>query len=108
MIEIENRSGELAPEAVKPPGEEVAVNDDAVPPVAWAVKVTVAAPLLYARLVPTSVAVPMVGASGTSGTAVMPGINVLLETLLMIVIKDVLNQEISEPNTVNERFAVEA
>ena len=61
-----------------------------------------------ARLVPTSVAVPMVGASGTSGTAVMPGINVLLETLLMIVIKDVLNQEISEPNTVNERLAVEA
>jgi hypothetical protein len=45
------------------PGEEVAVNDVAVAPGA-AVNATVAAPLLNARLVPTSVAVPIVGMPG--------------------------------------------
>ena len=57
-------SGEDDPEAVKPPGEEVAVNDAAAAPDAAAVNVTVAAPLLKARPVPTSVAVPIVGAFG--------------------------------------------
>lgn len=39
-------SGDDAPVAVYPPGEEVAVNDVAGAPVAAAVKATVAAPLL--------------------------------------------------------------
>jgi hypothetical protein len=56
--------GDDAPVAVYPPGEDVAVNEVAAAPVAAGVKVTVAAPLLYARLVPISVAVPIVGALG--------------------------------------------
>ena len=56
--------GELAPVAVKPPGEDVTVKDVAAAPVAAGVNVTVAAPLLYARLVPTSVAETPVGALG--------------------------------------------
>ena len=46
------------------PGLEVAVKDVAAAPDAAAVKVIVADPLLYARLVPTLVAVPIVGALG--------------------------------------------
>jgi hypothetical protein len=56
--------GDDAPVTVYPPGLEVAVNDVAAAPVAAAVKVTVAEPLLYARPVPTLVAVPIVGALG--------------------------------------------
>jgi hypothetical protein len=57
-----------------------------VPPVAAAVYATVADPLLKAREVPTLVAAPIVGASGTSGIAVMPGITLLFFTLAKIVI----------------------
>jgi hypothetical protein len=56
-------SGDDAPVAVNPPGEEVAVNDVAVGPEP-AVNETVAAPLLYARLVPTSEADTPVGIPG--------------------------------------------
>jgi hypothetical protein len=42
------------------------VKDVAVPPVAEAVNATVAEPLLYALDVPTFVAAPIVGVSGTS------------------------------------------
>ena len=49
---------------VNPPGEDVAVYDVAAAPLAAGVNVTVAAPLLKARPVPTSVAVPIVGAFG--------------------------------------------
>ena len=56
--------GEDAPVAVYPPGEEVAVYDVAAAPEAFGVNATVAAPLLYARPVPTFVAVPIVGALG--------------------------------------------
>lgn len=59
-------NGEDAPDAVKPPGDEVAVYEVGVPPEVAAVNVTVAEPLLKAREVPTLVAVPMTGASGTS------------------------------------------
>jgi hypothetical protein len=53
-----------APVTVYPPGLDVAVNEVAAAPVAAAVNVTVAAPLLYARLVPTSAALTPVGALG--------------------------------------------
>jgi hypothetical protein len=56
--------GEDAPVAVYPPGEDVAVNEVAAAPVADGVNVTVAAPLLNALDVPTSVAVPIVGGFG--------------------------------------------
>ena len=56
--------GELAPDAVNPPGELVTVNDVAAAPVAEGVKVTLADPLLYALPDPTLVAVPIVGATG--------------------------------------------
>ena len=56
--------GELEPVAVNPPGLEVAVNDVAAAPVVAGVNVTVAAPLLYALEVPTSVALTPVGALG--------------------------------------------
>jgi len=49
---------------VYPPGEEVAVNDVAADPDPDAVNVIVADPLLYGLLVPTFVAVPIVGALG--------------------------------------------
>jgi hypothetical protein len=56
----------------------VAVKVADVPPVAAAVNATVAEPLLNARAVPTFVAAPIVGASGTSGIAtpllVMPDV----------------------------------
>jgi hypothetical protein len=56
----------------------VAVKEVEVPPVAAAVNATVADPLLKARDVPTFVAAPIVGASGTSGIAtpllVMPDV----------------------------------
>ena len=55
--------GDDAPVAVKPPGDDVTVKDVAGAP-APSVKVTVAAPLLNARDVPTSVAVPIVGMPG--------------------------------------------
>ena len=57
-------NGEEDPVTVYPPGLDVAVNDVAAAPVAAAVKVTVAEPLLYALPVPTFVAVPIVGALG--------------------------------------------
>jgi len=53
--------GEDDPVPVYPPGEEVTVNESAAF-LASAVNVTVAAPLLYGRDVPTFVAVPIVGA----------------------------------------------
>ena len=55
--------GDVAPVPVKPPGDDVTVNEVAAfgP---WAVNATVAAPLLNALLVPTSVAVPISGAAG--------------------------------------------
>ena len=65
--------GEPVPVAVKEPGLEVAVKDVGVPPVAGALKSTVAAPLLYEREAPTSDAETEVGASGTSAIAV-PGL----------------------------------
>jgi hypothetical protein len=56
----------------------VAVKEVDVPPVAAAVNATVADPLLNALDVPTFVAAPIVGASGTSGIAtpllVMPDV----------------------------------
>ena len=55
-----------APVPVIFPGEDVAVNVVTTPPVVAAVYVTVAADA------PESVAVPIVGASGTSGMAVAP------------------------------------
>jgi hypothetical protein len=59
-------NGEDAPAAVSPPGLDVTVYEviAELPLYAGAVKVTDAAPLLKARAVPTSVAVPIVGASG--------------------------------------------
>jgi hypothetical protein len=55
--------GEDAPVPVKPPGDDVAVNEVAALGPSG-VKVTVAAPLLNALEVPTSVAVPISGADG--------------------------------------------
>ena len=71
--------GEI-PVAVIEPGVEVAVNVVAVPPVVEAVYATVAV------VEPVAVAVPIVGASGTSAIGVMPGITLLLLTLAKIVI----------------------
>jgi hypothetical protein len=68
------------PVPVNDPGVEVAVNVVAVPPVVAAVYVTVALVEF------TAVALPIVGASGTSEIGVIPGINVLLFTLAKIVI----------------------
>jgi hypothetical protein len=63
------------PVPVIEPGVDVAVNVVTVPPVTAAVYGTVA-------VVPTTVTVPIVGASGTSATAVpvlvMPDVNALL------------------------------
>jgi hypothetical protein len=56
-------TGEEEPVPVNPPGLEVAVNEVAVAPAAG-VNVTVAAPLLNERPVPTFVAVPIVGIPG--------------------------------------------
>jgi hypothetical protein len=55
--------GDDDPLAVYDPGEDVTVKDVAVAP-APAVKGTLAAPLLNARLVPTFVTVPIVGMPG--------------------------------------------
>jgi hypothetical protein len=55
--------GDDEPVAVYDPGEDVTVKDVAVAP-APAVKGTLAAPLLNARLVPTFVTVPIVGMPG--------------------------------------------
>lgn len=57
-------SGEEDPVAVNPPGEDVTVNEVAGAPDVAAVNVTVAAPLLNARPVPTSDAETPVGAFG--------------------------------------------
>jgi hypothetical protein len=55
--------GEEDPVPVNPPGEEVTVYPVIADPPVWpAVNVTDAAPLLNERDVPTSVAVPIVGA----------------------------------------------
>jgi hypothetical protein len=61
-------SGDNAPVAVNPPGLEVTVNEVAGIPTPG-VNETVAAPLLYGRLVPTLVAVPIVGTGGTSSAS---------------------------------------
>jgi hypothetical protein len=58
-------SGEVAPVAVKDPGDDVTVNDVAAGDSAGREKDTEAAPLLNARDVPTSVAVTFVGAFGS-------------------------------------------
>jgi hypothetical protein len=69
-------NGDEAPDAVNPPGLDVTVYEVIadLPLFAGAVNVTVAAPLLKARAVPTSVAVPIVGAAGTflSEEAIIP------------------------------------
>jgi hypothetical protein len=67
------------PVPVIEPGVEVAVKVVTVPPV------TAAVYAIVADEESTVVAVPMVGASGTSGIGVIPGINVLLDTLLRMV-----------------------
>jgi hypothetical protein len=56
--------GLLAPDAVNPPGLDVTVYEVMGNLLVGAVNVTVADPLLYARPVPTLVAVPIVGATG--------------------------------------------
>jgi hypothetical protein len=56
--------GEDAPVAVKLPGLEVAVKDVAAGEPPGKLKLTLAAPLLNARLVPTSVADTLTGAEG--------------------------------------------
>ena len=82
-------NGDDAPVAVNPPGEDVAVKDVAAAPEAAAVKVTVAAPLLYARAVPTSVAVTPVGAFGCRKPLVfcepvIPIIGILYSLVILI------------------------
>jgi hypothetical protein len=58
-------TGEVSPVPVYAPGLEVTVYPVIeLPPVAFVVNATVAAPLLYALEVPTSVATPIVGDSG--------------------------------------------
>jgi hypothetical protein len=70
-------NGDDAPVAVKLPGLEVTVKEVAKAP-APAVNVTVAAPLLKAREVPTSVAVPIVGMPGApfADEAITPRIGI--------------------------------
>jgi hypothetical protein len=77
-------NGDEAPVAVNPPGLEVAVNEVAGAP-APAVNVTVAAPLLYARPVPTFVAVPIVGIPGApfADEAITPIIGITKYLLLL-------------------------
>jgi hypothetical protein len=70
--------GDVAEVPVTEPGVLVAVKVVAAPPVAAAVNVTVA------DSVP-AVAVPIVGASGTSSIGVLPAMTLLSETLLVIV-----------------------
>jgi hypothetical protein len=77
-VNPETEIGEVAEVPVIEPGVEVAVKVVTVPPVTAAVNGTDA-------VVPETVAVPIVGASGTSGIGVIPGISVLLDTLLRIV-----------------------
>jgi len=81
-------TGEPAPEPVNDPGVDVAVKEVEVPPVADAVNATVAEPLLKALAVPTFVAAPIVGASGTSGIAipllVIPDVFALLMLAMML------------------------
>jgi hypothetical protein len=69
--------GDDEPVAVYDPGEDVTSKDVAVAP-APAVNVTLAAPLLNARLVPTFVAVPIVGMPGAplAEEAVVPRISI--------------------------------
>ena len=57
-------TGEEDDDPVIDPGVEVAVYVEANPPPAFGVNATVAAPLLYARDVPTFVAAPIVGVRG--------------------------------------------
>jgi hypothetical protein len=72
--------GELEPVPVNPPGELVTVYEVIGNLLVGAVKVTVAAPLLYARPVPTLVAVPIVGAAATplAPDALAPRIGIFL------------------------------
>jgi hypothetical protein len=76
--------GEEDPVPVNPPGLEVAVNVVAGAPDP-AVKVTVAAPLLKARPVPTFVAVPIVGIPGApfADEAITPRIGITKCLLLL-------------------------
>ncbi len=57
-------NGDEEPVAVKLPGLEVAVNDVAAGEPPGRLKLTLAAPLLKERLVPTSVADTLTGAEG--------------------------------------------
>jgi hypothetical protein len=80
--------GDDAPDAVKPPGDEVTVNEVAGAPAA-AVNATDAAPLLKARDVPTSVATTLVGAFGCKNPLVfcepvIPIIRILYSLLILI------------------------
>jgi hypothetical protein len=77
-VKPETVIGLVADDPVIDPGVEIAPKEVAAPPVAAAVNVTVAdsAP---------AVAVPIVGASTTSGTGVLPAMTLLSETLLVIV-----------------------
>jgi hypothetical protein len=82
-------SGDDAPDAVKLPGDEVTVKDVAGAPDAAAVNATLAAPLLNAREVPTSVAVTPVGAFGCKKPLVfcepvIPIIGILYSLVILI------------------------
>jgi hypothetical protein len=57
---------------VKLPGVEIAVYDTGYPPFVGPVKATLAAPLLNARLVPTSVATRLVALPGIELTGNQP------------------------------------
>jgi hypothetical protein len=72
--------GEDAPDAVKEPGVDVTVYEVIGSLLVGAVNVTVAAPLLWALEVPTLVAVPMVGDTGTdlAPDALAPMIGIFL------------------------------
>jgi hypothetical protein len=74
-----------APDAVKEPGVDVTVYEVIGNLLEGAVKVTVAAPLLWALDVPTLVAVPIVGAAATpfapEALAPMIGIGVFYPNL---------------------------
>ena len=64
--------GEEDPDAEYPPAVDVAVKDEASPPSDAGVNVTETAPLLYARDVPTSVAVPIVADKGITPSCDQP------------------------------------
>ena len=75
-----------APDAVKEPGVDVTVYEVIGSLLEGAVKVTVAAPLLWALEVPTLVAVPIVGATGEllAPEALAPKIGITLFYLTLV------------------------